>query len=357
MLLVTGGAGFIGSNFVHDWIESTSEPVVNVDKLTYAGNLHNLTQALHHERHYFARADIGDVQAITHLLEKYGPRAIINFAAESHVDRSIHDPDGFVQTNVCGTLRLLQAAFEHWSRMDDDSKRCFRFVQISTDEVYGSLERDEMPFSEYSPYAPNSPYAASKAGADHLVRAFCRTYGLPVVTTNCSNNYGPRQFPEKLVPLSIHRALTGKPIPIYGDGTNIRDWLHVSDHCRGIRAVLDRGRVGETYNIGGTSEQTNLCVVRRICAILDEVRPRPGGGSYDDQITFVKDRPGHDRRYAIDAGKIRRELGWTPTETFESGLRKTVQWYLENEAWVADVTSGAYREWVSLNYGDRARSA
>lgn len=357
MLLVTGGAGFIGSNFVDDWLKTTAEPIVNIDKLTYAGNLQNLTQALQNERHFFVKADIGDIQAVCHVLAKYEPRAIINFAAESHVDRSIHDPDSFVQTNVFGTLRLLKAAFDYWDLLDDERKHGFRFVQVSTDEVYGTLETDDPPFTEQSPYAPNNPYAASKAAADHMVRAFHRTYGLPTVITNCSNNYGPRQFPEKLIPLVIHNALTGKPIPIYGDGKNVRDWIYVTDHCRGIQAALASGRAGETYNIGGCNEETNVELVKRICAILDEARPRWKGGSYNDQISFVADRRGHDRRYAIDARKAMRELGWCPTETFASGLQRTVHWYLENEAWVANVTTGAYRDWVVLNYGERASSA
>jgi len=346
MLFVTGGAGFIGSNFVNNWLKTTSEPIVNVDKLTYAGNLQNLTQALQGERHFFIKADIGDSQIISNLLSKYKPRAIINFAAESHVDRSIHDPDEFVQTNMLGTMRLLKAVGDYWGRLPERQKSEWRFIHISTDEVYGSLAADDPPFCETSPYAPNSPYAASKAGADHLVRSFHRTYGLPVITTNCSNNYGPYQFPEKLIPLTIHHALDDKAIPVYGDGLNIRDWIYVADHCSAVRAVLAHGRSGEVYNIGGVSEKTNIDVVNLICSILDAERPRADGASYKRQVTFVKDRPGHDHRYAIDAGKIRRELGWSPQETFDTGLQKTIRWYLDNQAWVTNVTTGAYRDWV-----------
>lgn len=357
MLVITGGAGFIGSNFLDNWLKTTAEPIINIDKLTYAGNLQNLAQALQNERHFFVKADIGDAQAVSHALSKYQPRAIINFAAESHVDRSIHDPDSFVQTNVFGTLRLLKAAFDYWNPLDDERRRGFRFLQVSTDEVYGSLEPDDPPFTEQSPYTPNNPYAASKAAADHMVRAFHRTYGLPTVITNCSNNYGPRQFPEKLIPLTIHNALSGKPIPIYGDGMNVRDWIYVTDHCRGIQAVLESGRVGETYNIGACNEETNIELTKRICTILDEARPQQNGESYRGLISFVADRRGHDRRYAIDASKAERELDWRPSETLKTGLHKTVHWYLENQEWVANVTTGAYRDWVALNYGERASSA
>lgn len=357
MLLVTGGAGFIGSYFVNDWLKATPEPIVNVDKLTYAGNLQNLTEAIQTERHYFIKGDIGDGPVISSLLAKYRPRAVINFAAESHVDRSIHAPDGFVQTNVLGTLRLLTAVLDYWRDLPDRQKQEFRFVHISTDEVYGSLGDADPPFCEASPYAPNSPYAASKAGADHLVRALHHTYGLPVVTTNCSNNYGPRQFPEKLIPLAIHRALDNREIPVYGDGLNIRDWIYVGDHCSALRAVLANGRPGAVYNIGGASEKSNIAVVNLICSILDAERPRADRASYKEQIAFVTDRPGHDRRYAIDAGRIQREVGWRPQETFETGLQKTIRWYLDNQQWVADVTTGAYRDWVALNYGERSHSA
>jgi dTDP-glucose 4,6-dehydratase len=357
MLLITGGAGFIGSNLVHDYLEKNSEPIINVDKLTYAGNLQNIAQALQNPQHVFVKADIGDIQIISRLLAKHKPRAVINLAAESHVDRSIHDPDSFIQTNVLGTLRLLKAVSAYWSDLPEDQRTKFRFLQVSTDEVYGSLEASDQPFCETTPFAPNSPYAASKAGSDHLVRSFHHTYRLPVLTTNCSNNYGPYQFPEKLIPLVIHNALTDQKIPIYGDGQNIRDWLYVADHCTAIQSVLARGRPGETYNIGTSIEKANLEVVHLICDILDEVSPRGDGKSYKKQITFVKDRPGHDRRYAIDATKIRRELGWTPKETIETGLRKTVCWYLENQEWVTNVTTGAYRDWIALHYGERAGSA
>jgi dTDP-glucose 4,6-dehydratase len=331
MLLITGGAGFIGSNLVHYWIGATADTVINVDKLTYAGNLQNLAEVISNPRHIFLRTDIGDTRAISQVLTTYRPKAIINLAAESHVDRSIHEPDTFIQTNVVGTLRLLKAAFSFWSTLPESEKAQFRFLHVSTDEVYGSLEPDAHPFRETTAYAPNSPYAASKAASDHLVRSCHHTYGLPVITTNCSNNYGPYQFPEKLIPLVIHRALAGEPLPIYGDGQNVRDWLHVADHCAAIRCVLERGQPGEVYNIGSSNEKTNLEVLHRLCDLLDEGKPRRDGKSYREQITFVKDRPGHDRRYAIDASKIERELGWKPTETFESGLRKTIRWYLENQ--------------------------
>lgn len=351
MILVTGGAGFIGSNFVTWWLASTGEPVVNVDKLTYAGNLANLAALNTDPRHVFAQGDIGDRSLLKQLLAAHQPRAVVNFAAESHVDRSIHGPEDFIQTNVVGTYHLLESVRAYWGELADDGRAAFRFAHVSTDEVYGSLAPADPPFLETNPYRPNSPYAASKASSDHLVRAWHHTYGLPVVTTNCSNNYGPFQFPEKLIPLVIHHALAGKPLPIYGDGQQVRDWLYVEDHCRAIARVLEAGRVGEVYNIGGRNEQANLQVVRTICSILDEQRPRPDGRAYADQICFVKDRPGHDRRYAIDAGKIEHELGWTPDETFESGIRKTVAWYLANQAWVEGVTSGSYRHWVTTQYG------
>jgi dTDP-glucose 4,6-dehydratase len=357
MVLITGGAGFIGSNLVHYWINATTDAVINVDNLTYAGNLQNLAELAGNPRYMFLRADIGDTQALSHILAKYRPKAIINLAAESHVDRSIHDPDTFIRTNVVGTLRLLKAACSHWNALTGSEKDEFCFLHVSTDEVYGSLEVEAPPFRETTPYAPNSPYAASKAASDHLVRSYHRSYGLPVLTTNCSNNYGPYQFPEKLIPLVIRRALVGEPLPVYGDGQNIRDWLYVADHCAAIRCVLERGRPGDTYNIGASNEKTNLEVVHRLCDILDEGKPRRDGKSYREQIAFVKDRPGHDRRYGIDAAKIERELGWKPEETFESGLRKTVRWYLENQEWVANVASDAYRDWIALHYGERASSA
>lgn len=350
MILVTGGAGFIGSNFVLDWLSREKEPLVNLDKLTYAGNPDNLSALNGDERHLFVRGDIGDAGLIAGLLEKHRPRAVVNFAAESHVDRSIHGPDDFVQTNIVGTFHLLETARAYWMKLDEPAKAGFRFLHVSTDEVYGSLELTEPAFRETNQYRPNSPYSASKAASDHLVRAYHHTYGLPVLTTNCSNNYGPYQFPEKLIPLVIHNALEGKPLPIYGDGQQIRDWLYAADHCRAVCRVLEAGRLGETYNIGGWNEKTNLDVVRTLCDILDELRPRGDGQSYRAQIMFVKDRPGHDRRYAIDASKIERELGWKPAETFESGIRKTVQWYLDHESWVRHVTSGEYRRWVEKHY-------
>ena len=358
MVLITGGAGFIGSNLVHYWIDSTDDVTVNVDALTYAGNLQNLAAVMGHPRHVFLRADIGDTEAIAQILAKHRPRAVINLAAESHVDRSIHDPDAFVQTNVIGTQRLLKAVRAHWSALPGRERDDFRFLHVSTDEVYGSLDASGAPpFRETTPYAPNSPYAASKAASDHLVRAWHHTYGLPVLTTNCSNNYGPFQFPEKLIPLVIRRALAGDTLPVYGDGLNVRDWLFVGDHCAAIKCVLERGRPGETYNIGAANERTNIEVLRRICDILDAGKPRPDDRSYREQITFVKDRPGHDRRYAIDAGRIERELGWKPVETFESGLARTIRWYLENQEWMANVTSGTYRDWIALNYGAAALGA
>ncbi|HLO63512.1 MAG TPA: dTDP-glucose 4,6-dehydratase [Azonexus sp.] len=350
MILVTGAAGFIGSNFVLDWLTLSDEAIINLDALTYAGNLENLASLEGDRRHIFVKGDIGDIDLVAGLLARYKPRAVVNFAAESHVDRSIHGPEDFIQTNIVGTFRLLEAVRAYWDGLEDDAKSAFRFLHVSTDEVYGSLEKDDPAFSETNRYEPNSPYSASKAASDHLVRAYHHTYGLPVLTTNCSNNYGPYHFPEKLIPLVIHNALAGKPLPIYGDGQQIRDWLYVKDHCSAIRRVLDAGRLGETYNIGGWNEKPNLEVVHTLCAILDELSPRSDGKRYREQITYVKDRPGHDRRYAIDATKIERELGWKPAETFETGIRKTVRWYLDNQAWVANVTSGAYREWLDKQY-------
>jgi dTDP-glucose 4,6-dehydratase len=347
MILVTGGAGFIGANFVLDWLERTGEPVVNLDKLTYAGNLGSLATLRGDARHVFVRGDIGDRAEVDALLALHRPRAIVNFAAESHVDRSIHGPAAFVETNVVGTFHLLEAARAHYSTLSEGGRAMFRFLHVSTDEVYGSLGPADPPFVETMPFAPNSPYSASKAAADHLVRAYHHTYGLPTLTTNCSNNYGPRQFPEKLVPLMIVNALAGKPLPVYGDGRNVRDWLYVGDHCAAIRAVLAGGRPGATYNVGGNAEMANLDVVATICRILGELAP---GRDYASLVTFVKDRPGHDRRYAIDATRIRRELSWTPAESFASGMRRTVQWYLDNGAWLAAVTSGEYHKWISLNY-------
>jgi dTDP-glucose 4,6-dehydratase len=349
-VLVTGGAGFIGSNFVLDWAAAYAEPVVNVDKLTYAGNMKNLAALDGRNGHTFVRADIGDYDKMLALLQQHKPRAILNFAAESHVDRSIHSPDDFIQTNIVGVFRLLDAARTYWSNLGAAEKAAFRFLHVSTDEVYGSLTADAPAFAEMNKYEPNSPYSASKAASDHLVRAYHHTYGLPVLTTNCSNNYGPYQFPEKLIPLVIHNALKGKPLPIYGDGRNVRDWLYVGDHCAAIRVVLEKGKLGETYNIGGKNEKFNIDVVHTLCDMLDQEKPRADKNSYRDQITFVTDRPGHDRRYAIDATKIERELGWTPAETFETGVRRTVRWYLDNQVWVDDVTSGGYRDWIARHY-------
>jgi len=354
MIFVTGGAGFIGSNFVLDWLRGSDEPVINLDLLTYAGNLENLASLAGDARHIFVRGSIGDGDLVSSLLTKHRPRAVVNFAAESHVDRSIHGPEDFIQTNIVGSFRLLEAVRAYWNERADDEKAVFRLLHVSTDEVYGSLGHQDAPFSEENRYEPNSPYSASKAASDHLVRAYHHTYGLPVLTTNCSNNYGPYHFPEKLIPLVIANALAGKPLPIYGDGQQIRDWLYVTDHCSAIRRVLAAGRLGETYNIGGWNEKPNLEVVQTLCRILDELRPRSDGQPYSSQITYVKDRPGHDRRYAIDASKIERELGWRPAESFETGIRKTVQWYLEHPDWVANVMSGAYREWEEKNYGVRA---
>jgi len=351
MILVTGGAGFIGSNFVLDWlVDPTAKGVVNLDKLTYAGNLATLESLKDDVRHIFIQGDICDKELVTKLLKEFQPRAIINFAAESHVDRSIHGPAEFVQTNVLGTFNLLECAREHWNNLDEDAKMEFRFHHVSTDEVYGSLSATDPAFAETHPYQPNSPYSASKAASDHLVRAWFHTYGFPVVTTNCSNNYGPYHFPEKLIPLVILNALNGKPLPIYGDGQQVRDWLYVGDHCSAIREVLKKGRLGETYNIGGWNEKANIEVVQTICKILDELKPRADSRPYIDQITYVKDRPGHDRRYAIDAGKIEQELGWRPVETFETGIRKTVQWYLDNPVWIDGVVSGSYRDWLQKQY-------
>ena len=354
MILVTGGAGFIGSSLVRHLLRTLDEPVVNLDKLTYAGNLQNLASVWADRRHVFVHGDIADGALIAGVFAEHQPRAVLNLAAESHVDRSIRDPDSFVQTNVVGTFRLLETAHAYWAALPRERQDRFRFLQVSTDEVYGSLDSAAPPASESSPYAPNSPYAASKAAADHLVRSFHRTYGLPVVTTNCSNNYGPYQFPEKLIPLAIHRALAGEAIPVYGDGGNVRDWLYVDDHCEAIARVLAGGRPGETYNIGATNEVANIALVKLLCGILDEERPRRDGASYAQQITFVTDRPGHDRRYALDAGKIGRELGWTPRESFATGLRKTVRWYLDDQDWVKNVTTGAYRDWIARQYGASA---
>jgi dTDP-glucose 4,6-dehydratase len=351
-ILVTGGAGFIGSNFVLDWVAETGEAVVNLDKLTYAGNVANLSSLEGNPLHIFVRADIGETESVAKLLRKYNVRAVVNFAAESHVDRSIHGPAEFIQTNVVGTFRLLDEARAYWNELTEEKKRDFRFLHVSTDEVYGSLKPLDPAFKESNSYEPNSPYSASKAASDHLVRAWHHTYGLPVLT-NCSNNYGPYHFPEKLIPLCILNAIAGKPLPIYGDGQQVRDWLYVKDHCAAIRRVLEAGEVGQTYNVGGWNEKANLDVVHAICAILDELRPRGDGKPYSEQITFVTDRPGHDRRYAIDASKLERELGWKPAETFETGIRKTVSWYLENSGWVATVTSGEYRKWLDTNYGSR----
>jgi dTDP-glucose 4,6-dehydratase len=353
MILLTGGAGFIGGNFVLDWLRGNDEAVLNVDKLTYAGNLRTLKSLDGDDRHVFARVDICDRAALDALFARHQPRAVIHFAAESHVDRSIHCPAEFVQTNVVGTFTLLEAARAYWSALDAVAKAAFRLLHVSTDEVYGSLSATDPQFSETTPYAPNSPYSATKAGSDHLVRAYHHTYGLPTLTTHCSNNYGPYHFPEKLIPLMIANALGGKPLPVYGDGQNVRDWLYVGDHCAAIREVLARGKPGETYNVGGWNEKKNIEVVHTLCDLLDELKPE-ASGSYRDQITFVTDRPGHDSRYAIDARKIERELGWKPAETFESGLKKTVQWYLDNQEWVDEVQSGDYRKWVELNYARRA---
>jgi dTDP-glucose 4,6-dehydratase len=355
-ILVTGGAGFIGSNFILNWLRAASSSVVNLDLLTYAGNPANLASLEQDPRYQFVRADICDSEMVGAILEKHRPQAIVHFAAESHVDRSIVSPEAFIRTNVQGTFTLLEQAKNYWSSLNETDRAGFRLLHVSTDEVYGSLGKDEPAFSETTAYAPNSPYAASKAASDHLVRAYCHTFGLPVLTTNCSNNYGPFQFPEKLIPLVILNALEGKPLPVYGDGMNVRDWLFVEDHCSAIRTVLQNGRIGETYNIGGNSERTNIDVVSTICDLVDEMRPGSSAqGSRRRLITFVKDRPGHDRRYAIDATKIARELGWKPAEEFEGGLRKTVRWYLENGPWVDSVRTGAYRDWIAKNYSERSQ--
>jgi dTDP-glucose 4,6-dehydratase len=349
-ILVTGAAGFIGSNFVLDWFSQSTEDVVSFDLLTYAGNLENLSSLNQNPHHHFIKGNIGDRDLVLSLLKKYQIRAVLNFAAESHVDRSIQGPGDFIETNIVGTYHLLESVRSYWNDLDEVSKKAFRFLHVSTDEVYGSLDDKASAFTENHPYEPNSPYSASKAASDHLVRAWFHTYGLPVLTTNCSNNYGPYHFPEKLIPLCILNALNGKPLPIYGDGKQIRDWLYVKDHCSAIREVLKQGHIGETYNVGGWNEKTNLEVVETLCAILDELKPKSDGKSYADQITYVKDRPGHDRRYAIDALKLERDLGWKPKETFETGLRKTVLWYLENETWVNHVVSGEYQHWVQKQY-------
>ncbi len=349
-ILITGGAGFIGGNFVLDWVAQQTETVINLDKLTYAGNLDTLRSITNNPKHIFVQGDIGDRALVDKLLQEHQPRAIINFAAESHVDRSIHGPEDFIQTNVVGTFHLLESARAYFNGLNDEAKAAFRFLHVSTDEVYGTLAADAPAFTENHPYEPNSPYSASKAASDHLVRAYHHTYGLPVLTTNCSNNYGPYHFPEKLIPLMIVNALAGKALPVYGDGMQIRDWLYVKDHCNAIRRVLEAGKLGETYNVGGWNEKPNIEIVKTICKLLDAQRPRADGKSYAEQITYVTDRPGHDRRYAIDARKIERELGWKPAETFETGIAKTVAWYLDNAEWVQNVQSGAYREWVSKQY-------
>jgi dTDP-glucose 4,6-dehydratase len=357
MILVTGGAGFIGANFVLDWLAEGDEPVVNLDKLTYAGNRENLAALEGDARQVFVQGDIGDTALVERLLAQHRPCAVLNFAAESHVDRSIHGPGDFIQTNVVGTFRLLEAVRAYWEALPAGEREAFRFLHVSTDEVYGSLAPADPAFTETHRYEPNSPYSASKAASDHLVRAWHHTYGLPVLTTNCSNNYGPFHFPEKLIPLMIVNALAGKPLPVYGDGMQVRDWLYVKDHCSAIRRVLAAGRLGETYNVGGWNEKPNIEIVKTVCALLDALRPRADGQSYASQIAYVKDRPGHDRRYAIDARKIERELGWKPAETFESGIRKTVQWYLDHPEWVQRVQSGAYREWVQKQYAGGAAAA
>jgi len=349
-ILVTGAAGFIGSNFVLDWLSQSTEEVVSIDLLTYAGNLENLSSLNQNPLHHFVKGNIGDRDLVLTLLKKHDIKAVIHFAAESHVDRSIRGPGNFIETNIVGTYHLLESVRSYWNDLDEVFKKVFRFLHVSTDEVYGSLNDKAPAFNENHPYEPNSPYSASKAASDHLVRAWFHTYGLPVLTTNCSNNYGPYHFPEKLIPLCILNALKGKPLPIYGDGKQIRDWLYVKDHCSAIREVLSKGKIGETYNVGGWNEKTNLEVVETLCAILDELKPKFDGKSYVDQITFVKDRPGHDRRYAIDASKLERDLGWKPQETFETGLRKTVLWYLENETWINHVVSGEYQHWLEKQY-------
>jgi len=354
MILITGGAGFIGTNFLLDWLTQSDEEVINLDILSYAGNLENLVSLNDDKRHIFVQGDICDSTLATRLLAKYQPRAIINFAAESHVDRSIQDPEGFIQTNIVGTFRLLETTRAYWSTLENKAKQKFRFLHISTDEVYGSLASGDEAFDEYHRYEPNSPYSASKAASDHLIRAYHHTYGLPVLTTNCSNNYGPYQFPEKLIPLILINALAGKPLPVYGDGQQIRDWLYVKDHCAAIRRVLEAGTPGETYNIGGQNEKPNIDIVHIVCVLLDTLYPRADGKRYQQQIAFVTDRPGHDRRYAINSKKIERELGWKPNESFETGIHKTVQWYLDNQSWVRNVQSGTYRKWIDKNHKERA---
>ena len=353
-ILITGGAGFIGSNFVLDWLAQSDEPVVNLDKLTYAGNLQNLVSLNGDARHVFVHGDFGDAALVQSLLVQNQPRAIVNFAAESHVDRSISGPGEFIQTNIVGTFTMLEAVRAYWGTLDASAKASFRLLHVSTDEVYGSLAKTEDAFTETRRYEPNSPYSASKAASDHLMRAYHHTYGLPVLTTNCSNNYGPFHFPEKLIPLMIVNALVGKSLPVYGDGQQIRDWLYVKDHCSALRRVLEAGQAGETYNVGGCNEMPNLDIVHTVCALLDQLMPRADGKPYKNQIAFVTDRPGHDRRYAIDARKIEQQLGWKPAETFATGIRKTVQWYLDNQAWVANVQSGGYRDWVAKQYGTQA---
>ena len=352
-IIVTGGAGFIGSNFIRHWLETESDTVVNLDKLTYAGNLGNLSGLEDDRRHVFVRGDICDADLVDALFERHRPRAIVHFAAESHVDRSIHGPEDFMQTNVIGTFRLLESARGFWSNLAKPEKESFRFLHVSTDEVYGTLGPDDSAFAETTAYAPNSPYSASKAGSDHIARAYFHTYGLPVLTTNCSNNYGPYQFPEKLIPLMIFNALSGKALPVYGDGQQVRDWLYVEDHCTAIRAVLANGTLGETYNVGGSAERANIDVVRAICKILEEVSPSRSSGPYEKLISHVPDRPGHDRRYAMDTRKIEDELGWRPRETFDSGLRKTVEWYLTHPEWTSAINSGEYRKWIETNYEAR----
>jgi dTDP-glucose 4,6-dehydratase len=354
MILVTGGAGFIGANFILDWFAQSDEEIINLDNLTYAGNLENLASLKEDKRYVFIKGDICDSSLILSLLVKFKPRAIINFAAESHVDRSIEEPDSFIQTNIVGTFRLLEATRSYWDELEKNKKKEFRFLHVSTDEVYGSLSSKEKAFDENHRYEPNSPYSASKAASDHLIRAYHKTYGLPVLTTNCSNNYGPYQFPEKLIPLIIINALTNKPLPVYGDGQQIRDWLYVKDHCVAIQRVLEAGTPGETYNVGGWNEKPNIDIVHTICSLLDTLSPQIDGKNYNEQIIFVTDRPGHDRRYAINSNKIKRDLGWEPAETFETGIYKTVKWYLDNQSWIQNVQSGAYREWIDKNYKERA---
>jgi dTDP-glucose 4,6-dehydratase len=354
IILVTGGAGFIGSNFVMQWLQTTDSAVVNLDLLTYAGNRGNLVSVAQNSHHVFVQGDICDAELVASLLQKHRPRAVVHFAAESHVDRSIISPDAFLRTNIQGTFVLLDQSKKYWSNLSDTDRAKFRFLHVSTDEVYGSLGKDDPAFCETTAYAPNSPYAASKAASDHLARAYQHTFGLPTLTTNCSNNYGPLQFPEKLIPLMVLNALEGKPLPVYGDGKNVRDWLYVADHCSAIRRVLSHGTIGETYNIGGNSERANIDVVTTICDLVDEMRPDSSASSRRQLITYVEDRPGHDRRYAIDASKISRDLGWKPAEQFESGLRKTVRWYLENSAWIENVRTGAYRDWIAQNYAERS---